>query len=113
MSDDTIGKLLDSALGGIREDFREMRAEQRQDIKELTAKVDIGFDGLRGIQSKIADDLDAHEKADLQAGAELNLRLSEIENSRKNSKWLIRTGLGTALLFLSDLLINHLPKWWK
>ena len=112
-SNDTVGKLLDGALNGIRQDIRDMRTEQREDLKTLTEKVDTGFFNLHAAQSKAADDLGEHEKKDLEAQAETNLRLTRIEDARKTSKWFVRTAVGTGLLFLSDLVVNHLPRWWK
>lgn len=89
----------------------EMRREQREDTAALEKKLDVGF----GVVAKRAEHLERlvadHTLDDAKAAAALEVRLRAMEHLSKDATWLLRTVVASLIVFLFDLLFNHLPHW--
>jgi hypothetical protein len=88
----------------------EMRNEQREDAESarqshatLTTKVDEGFKAIAAVAS-------AHELAEAKQFAEVDKRLSTVENTRRTMRWLGATVLVSLCGAVVDFLFVHLPK---
>lgn len=79
----------------------EMRAEAREDTRDVSDKVDTGFE-------KIGLRLTAHEKDDLKMFGDQHERLKGLEDTHKNLKWLVRAAFMAFIVFGFDMLAHAL-----
>jgi hypothetical protein len=81
----------------------EMRAEQREDHRELATKVDEGFKAIAAVAA-------AHELADTKQFNAIDKRLEVVENTRRSMRWLGATVVVALVGAAIDLVFVHLPK---
>jgi hypothetical protein len=81
----------------------QMRAEQREDHAALVRIVDDGFAGSSAA-------LVAHAAEDVKAFALLDKRLVPIESLRSTVRWALGAVFSGFVLFMFDLVMNHLSK---
>jgi len=79
----------------IQAELRSMRAEQREDFKELSAKVDL-----------LHVAFGAHEAKDMGLFNDQDQRIAVVEAAHKRSKWAIRTALGALLIAAVDFFVR-------
>lgn len=89
-----------------------MRQEARQDHLTLVKKVDDGFRLATERASSIAEQLNDHEKADLEVQAEFAQQLQPVLALARNARWLLATIIAAFVMAgvaaAWDLTVNHL-----
>lgn len=92
----------------LQSELHSMRTEQRLDKSELTTRIDTGFNKVHSEVSNVNSTLAAHIIADTEAQKKVEKRLDGIEGLTDQIKWLVRLLSGATVLFILDLVLNHL-----
>ncbi len=82
----------------IQDYLRDMREEQQQDHKDLSAKVDEMATAFFGRVELVDRRVSRHET-----------RLVVVENTRRSLRWLGAALIGAVLTLAGDIILEHLP----
>lgn len=90
--------------------LRDMNAERREDHQTVIEKMESGFTTVTQLVTKVATDLEAHEKADVDTANALDGRLKPLESLNRGLKWLAGAVAVAIIGGIADLMFNHLPR---
>jgi len=95
----------------IQQFLSEMRAEQQMAHREITERVHDGFEALSSRATRIAEDLQDHERSDTIIAQAHIARLITVEDTVGAVKWLSKAALGAVIVgivaFLFDLITRQ------